>query len=246
MKGSSRASYRVLAATVLVASLVGCGSGQNERSDPAGSDPRADASEPARSVISDPFLAKDLSFFGEARPEAVALPRPPVDLAEAVELSSAVVIAEVTDVVHTRTLVGETPTDVIDMIGVVIQPTETIRGRLPSNSDEVVVEFLAGGSPEEAVKSMRSSIPSGQAVWFLREEDAGTHLREASGNDIIGETTYFVTHLHGGVFVQGETHVVVGPWRESRDASDDVRTVRSYGESFDTLDTLISYLRELE
>ena len=194
-----------------------------------------------------PFEAADLSFFRSTVLVGPLLAPPPRDLHEAVQVATTVVVAEVADVRATRTLVGETEDDQLEMLGVVIRPTEILHGQLAANVDEIVVEFLTAAARADAVAAMRSSLPPGPAVWFLQEADIG----DLQVRDVVTPTEryYGVIHLRAGVFVQGPDRVVAGPWpgdpAEPARASPELRSMRTQAESFATLDDLLAYLRTI-
>jgi hypothetical protein len=95
--------------------------------------------------------------------------------------ASAVVLAEVVDVRATRVIVGEGK-DRIHMAGVVLRPTEVLNGRLNSTSDaRITVEFMMGSeNPSRSVELMKSQLPSGTSLWFLRSkaEEGARHLAD--------------------------------------------------------------------
>jgi hypothetical protein len=220
--------------------LTGCANEPDQRPDPDRPAPVA------------PIQADDLAFFDPTVLPGAALARPPGDLTEAVAASTAVIVAEVVDVRPTRTLAGETDRDTLEVLGVVLRPVEILHGAVPAERGEVVVEFLTATGRDAALASMRSSIPQGEGVWFLQTADIG-QLRELSVDGPAGRDGhyYHVTHLRGGVFVQGEGQVVAGPWPSEPDHprepgerdSSQLPSMATDGERFASLDELIAHLR---
>lgn len=95
----------------------------------------------------------------------------------AVEASDLVVVGEIVDVRPTRVLVGEVPTDKVHMIGLVLDPTDVLKGPLPeADRDAVVIEFIGGSADPAAVDELRDALPRGQSTWLLT-----SHAERAAG-----------------------------------------------------------------
>lgn len=232
-------------AVAAVVALVGCSATDSTRAE--GTAEQATAAAGDQTGERDLFDAEELlAFFGPTQLDAAALPPQPRDIEEAVGASDAVVIAEVVDVQPTRTLVGETERDQLEMIGVVLRPVDTLHGDASVVQGELVVELLSFGDRARALKHMRSSLPTGQAVWILRDADIGD-LTLKPGSDPFGDPNsyYNLTHLESGLFVQGDARVVAGPWGDEPGETSDPPSVESHAESFPTLDQLITYIESI-
>lgn len=167
--------------------------------------------------------------------------------------ASAVVVAEVVDATHTRTISGEESWDQLHMIGVVIRPVEVLRGNLPAEfSQQLVVEFMTSVDPKNSVAELRTRLPEGRSVWFLRskaeevkriEQSAMQSGKELSPSDRARfevEKEFYRLTSSQGLFVQGRQHVV-NPIANPHEAHED--TMLSEGESFDRLGELVAAIR---
>lgn len=138
--------------------------------------------------------------------------------------ATAVVVAEVVEVVKTRVVVGEVPSDRLHTIGITIRPLEVLAGALPEGDrDELTVEFLSGSvDPSDRIAELNSNLPDGQAVWFLRSkaEEIAKHRaylekrgREPSRRELEmfeAEKPFYRVVSSQGLLLQGEHHVI-GP-----------------------------------
>lgn len=198
--------------------------------------------------------ADDLAFFDPTVLAGALLTPPPRDLAEGVDVSTTVLVAEIVDVRATRVLVGETENDRLEMLGLVLRPAEVVHGQLLNQQNEVVVEFLVAIDRDKAIAAMRPALPQGLAVWFLNEADIGELQVVDDEPAAAAEQYYNVIHLQAGVFVQGSGHVVAGPWQgepvEPREPGEavapEVQSMRTEAASFATLDDLVVHLRTLD
>jgi hypothetical protein len=200
-----------------------------------------------------PLRGDGLAFFDPTVLAGALLAPPPDDLEHGIDLSTAVILGTITDVRATRTLVGETENDQLDMLGVVVKPTEIIHGALATGLEEIVVEFATGGDRDTIITAMRSSLPTGAGVWFVREADIGQLRVIGSEVTTPAEPYYNVTDLRAGVLADGDGQVVTGPWRdepaEPREQGEPVspvlQSMKTHAESFATLQDLVTYLRTL-
>lgn len=220
---------------------------------PPATSPTGDASpQPTGSRY---FRAEDLRFFDPVLPPnlcAIALWEPlPEDLADGMASATDVVLAEVVDVRTSRTLVDDNGNAHGAMLGVVLRATEVLRGDLVAGSDEMVVEFAGGKDSDEAVAAMTSSLPTGLAVWFLRETDNQAPSPGGEPGAVAGHY-YQVLHSLAGVLVQGPDHVVAGPLRcpavpQPRTSTPpESPSMVTEAEGFATLDDIVAYLRTLD
>lgn len=91
-------------------------------------------------------------------------------LKEMLGASDAVVVAKVASVDISRTVQGDAVDDVVTYAQVSLEVIRVISGDAPA---VVPLEFLLGATPEQAaadVKTLRQSMPSGSALYFLHEK----------------------------------------------------------------------------
>lgn len=152
----------------------------------------------------DAFHRDDQRFFAAFTYPEAAESEVYETLDEALGSATAVVVAQVTGVRVTR-LVGETPEDALPYMGVSLRPIEVLRGALPpAHTGSLTVEFVA---PAGSVAELRAMLPSGYAVWVLRNKAE----RPARGNGKpvpATERDFYRLVSSQTLFVQGETHVV--------------------------------------
>jgi len=167
----------------------------------SGSPPTATASPAAPGAI-DWYDPRDLEFYRQFRWDAVSLARPPEDLSAAVEQSTAVVLAQIVDVRATRR-VGD---PAIAMSAFVLRPVEVITGRLrPELAGVVEVEFFGLPADPAGLAEMRTSLPKGLALWFLRwlGEPAATVKPGAPSVSGVADLTRYTTVHPTMVFASG-------------------------------------------
>lgn len=167
--------------------------------------------------------------------------------------ASAVVVAEIVDAKHTRTITGEEPWDQLHMIGIVIRPVEVLRGNLPPEfSQQLIVEFMTSVDPKESVADLRATLPEGKSVWFLRskaeevkraEQATAQSGKELSPGDRarfeVEKAFYRLTSSHG-LFIQGPQHVI-NPVAHPHDTNEG--TMLSQGERFAQIGELVAAIR---
>jgi hypothetical protein len=192
---------------------------------PAGSDqnPAVTGARPGDTAGLDVYRAADNRFYLQLVPEGAVLTRPPADVHDAVKEASAVVVAEIADVKLTR-MVADT-----QMVGLVLRSPEVLQGSLKHGTGNVVVEFLFGRPDEasQALSDLKSTLPAGKAVWFLRWQGEQPKVQKPDRpKSTVGDPAlYNVLHMHA-VFVQGQTRVV-SAFTEPEDAAPTVGVAAS-------------------
>ncbi|MEV6401094.1 hypothetical protein AB0M39_41035 [Streptomyces sp. NPDC051907] len=170
----------------------------------------------------------------------------------AAEAASAVVTAEVVGVRTTRVVEGE-GSDRLFMIGVVLRPSEILDGALgDASQQQLTVEFIGGGeAPAAAVEQMKSTLPEGESVWFLRSkaEEGERHLEELKqagktpSPDVVkaieGDRPYYRVVSSQGLFVQ-EGQEVANPIVSEEETSD---AMVVEGEKYDKVTDLADHVR---
>jgi hypothetical protein len=161
-------------------------------------------SEEAASAGSDQRVAEEASFFATIVPSGTASSdiEHYDDLDVAVKTSSVVVVATVSDVFTTRHI-GDEREGGIDYTGVVLRPSEVLRGSLPDeHAQKIVVEFIAVTPAED----LKARLPRGDSIWLLRRkgDSPATPQVEASSS----EGQYYRVISSQGLFIQGNNHVI--------------------------------------
>lgn len=187
----------------------------------------------------------DLAFYRSFRQEGAISVKHFDTLEAGAKAATAVIVAEVTDVRHTRTLRGERADDTVQMIGVVLRPVEILAGELPTeHRARLTVEFLATSAEEaDSISELRAGLPVGQAVWFLhRKGDSLAAPKPGAPPLPPGERQFYRTISPQGMFVQGEGHVEC-PLVEQ--TSDGLRPndMTTQGETYATLSQLVVKVR---
>jgi hypothetical protein len=190
-----RSLIAALSAVVLL-NLVGCGA------KPVPTPPLVAPTSPEATAGIDDYHPADVKFFRRNRIGAGAIE---ADLQgtikEAVQDSTAVVIAEVAGPGPARSFTGEVPSDVVQMTGYHLRIVEMLAGKLPAeHAKELVVEFLGEGPI--------TNLPTGKAVWFLhRKGDPTRHLK--SPPPVPAEERNFYRVISSqGLFLQGKESVI--------------------------------------
>lgn len=126
-------------------------------------------------------------------------------LTAATQAASVVVVAEVTGVRKGSVSVGETSNDKVRRIAIDIHPVATIKGSLTDGHQEKVsLERLAGGDAERSIEHMRSTLPDGLSVWFLRNLDDYTRrMKGRAPTDEEKERPTYRLISSQGLYVQG-------------------------------------------
>lgn len=213
--------------------------------------------------IADTYRAGDIAFFGGERSGggAVSEVEHYDSIESAAKAASAVIVAEVIDVRHTRTVYGEERSwDRFHMVGLVLRPVEVLRGDVPDEfAQELTVEFMhtvgppGTSDPGDVVQRQKASLPEGRSVWFLRSKaEEGERLKAylaKQGKDLTkqelammeAEKPYYRLTSSHGLFVQGEHHVV-NPVAFDDEAT--ANTMLSDVESYRKLSELIAAIRD--
>jgi hypothetical protein len=191
-----------LVALAGISTLAACAGDESASSDRR---PAATAARPGDATGLDVYRAADSQFYLRLVPEGAVLTRPPANLNEAVKEASAVVVAEIADIKLTR-IVADT-----QMVGLVLRSPEVLQGSLKHGTGDVVIEFLFGRPDEasQALSGMKSSLPAGKAVWFLRWQGEPPKVQKTDRpkSTVGNPDLYNVLHLHA-VFLQGQNGVV--------------------------------------
>lgn len=172
-------------------------------------------------------------------------------LEKATRSVGAVAVAEVVDVRFFGTEVGDAgaPDDKVAYAEIELRPIELLNGELADKYRERLsfIHVIGGGDPEREVEVMRSHLPDGPAVWFLRNRADFTRQlkgREPRPEEVEGPPFWIATSL--GVFIQGEEHVenpLMGngteenPWRPP---------MVEEAASYDRLSELVEHLRGID
>lgn len=213
--------------------------------------------------IADTYRAGDIAFFGGERSGggAVSEVEHYDSIESAAKAASAVIVAEVIDVRHTRTVYGEERSwDRFHMVGLVLRPVEVLRGDVPDElAQELTVEFMHTvgppdtSDPRDVVERQKASLPEGRSVWFLRSKaeegerlkaylaKEGKELTEQEIAMMEAEKPYYRLTSSHGLFVQGEHHVV-NPVAFHQEAT--ANTMLADGESYRKLSELIAAIRD--
>lgn len=224
--GSPR--LRSMASVALVAGLLGCGA-----TPPESAVPRPSVSGGASSAS---------AFYGHFVPgPAAELPREPASLADAADLSTAVVRAAVGEV-----RVGRTVGD-LHMVVVRLRPEKVLHGALQEHLGQVVdVELPGAFAPDDVtplVDSLQRDTPMESAVWFLRwqgEPPAAIKPGGPTVDPVADFTLYSLVHWNAGVFVQGPNGVESAVAQRSSDMSGGSPSARREAESLGSLEELIA------
>lgn len=153
----------------------------------------------------DTYLPADDSFYAFLRlPGALSI-RPPATLETGSKSATAVVLASVEGVRKTRDMPTDGQQDDRAIkVGVVLKVTEVLKGKLATSAPDPVVEFYL--TDESDLDVWKSTLPKGQAVWFLEwlgenRVDLGKSTSE------LDKTLYGLISMQG-VLTQGKTSVV--------------------------------------
>ena len=146
-------------------------------------------------------------------------------LAEGVRDATAVVVAEVVDVVGLDRPGNAAQGDRFRNLGIVLRVHDVVTGALPDS--EITVVFFADDRAG-LVEGMRAARPAGLAVWFVRPRSDKT---DTSG--------MFVTSSFQGLFVQGRDHVVSPRDPGERD------NMAAEGRRYARLSQLVAHIRTL-
>ncbi|WP_203706340.1 hypothetical protein [Asanoa iriomotensis] len=94
------------------------------------------------------------------------------NLEEGKQASTAVIIAQVVDIVSISLPAGDATT-----LGVVLQPTDVVAGALPDESAHRLTVALPAGSTtdEEQLAKLRRRLPAQPGLWFLRQANDSFH-----------------------------------------------------------------------
>lgn len=177
----------IVGALLVVAPLAGCAADEPETAAPESRVPSA--------AELDNYRPGDLAFFNELKLHGALTFAPPADLAVAARQSTAVVVADVVDVRHTRTIVGDTPSDQVPKIGVVLRPVEVLHGKLRPELAEVVVEFIL---PEGNLANEVAAFAQGadRVVGAVADDDVmpGRRTMQTDG-ERFGKLSELVAHV---------------------------------------------------
>lgn len=177
---------------------------------PASTQPSVAYSRPTflegRNATLDVFRSSDLAFFERLTPRGAIVAKPQASLRVLSSESSVTVVASVVDV-RASAVAASTP-----ILEIVLRPERIIKGQLQAASDVIRVPALGfgDGTAQEQVTALRTSLPQGQSVWFLRwQGNVGLPTKpNAPTFQVPSEPDlYALTHAYG-VLVQGATHVV--------------------------------------
>lgn len=173
----------------------------------------------------------------------------------AAQSASVTVVAEVADV-RLSHWVGP-PKDRIPMIAVAIEPADVLVGELPDEfSDDLSILFPADErDPDGSIESLRSVLPEGQAVWFLRsgeervaraeryQEESDQEVPEYAREIQEIERKMYVLISPKGLLVQGEQGVVSPVSGREEDGSDLSGDLPADAATYATLSKLVDRLR---
>jgi len=236
-----RASRKAIVAAGLAASLAGalaaCGGAGRPQAAPAGD---LDTHHPG-----------DVDFFSRLAPRNALLAPSPQGLREGVEQSHVVLVGEVVDVRPTRT-VGE-PGAQASYMGIVVKPTEILRGKPAAETPEVIVEFMASPTADDTdpVATARKSLPQGKALWFLHwKGELPKWAKPKPGAPPISQESkqyYSLVHLRGGLALQGEDGVVAPTAEdEPSGAESGPSNLKSEINTYRKMSELVAAIREIE
>jgi len=178
--------------------------------------PQLDAYDPANQT-----------FFAALRPggQAGSVLRPPGTLRALRDRSTVVVVASVIDVQSG----GSGPGASTPLVIVTLKPNVVLHGALVAAGQPIKVPFLGGG--DSPVQALRSHLPTGQSLWFLRWQGSPPLVSKPGAPSAVPAPPdeYALTHAYA-VLTQGPEHVDT-PLVEA-DAPDDgfvaeVRRMRS-------------------
>ena len=198
--GITRAGLVTALALPLILGTGGCGESRKQG--------RPQTSAPAAVESLDVYRPGDVEFFSRFQMHGALLLEPPASVADAAKGTRAVVVARVADVRVTRTIGAGVEAQ--PMVGVVLDVSEVVHGKLKGDLDETVVEFAGDQtSPEDPVKELRAGLPQGEAVWFLHLKGDGAEPKPDARPISAEERKYYrLLHLDGGLLVQGPEGVV--------------------------------------
>lgn len=199
------------AGAVTLALLAGCGQSSDDPSDEAAAEPPSSVSVP------DGATPAGYSAFLETLDSGLVAD----DLADMTARSSAVIVGRVTSVEAGR--VVETEVGDAYYADVLVSVDEQLKGSLrpegQTDAGEAHMEFYVGFDPE-VLDSLTAALPSGEAVWFLQDEDTFLALAAEDGLRPKPEyeaqrepnPAYSPTDLEAGVVVEDEDGTVGFPF----------------------------------
>ena len=161
----------------------------------------------------DTYRPSAQEFFSRFRlPGAIYL-APPRSLAEASRSARAVVVARVLDVRESRIVRGDSASDNVLVVALVLEAVEVLKGKLDDQTRTLSIDFpVATGDPTsfpEAVAQFRQELPVGLSVWFVRHAGDPLPGMKAKSPEPASDTPGQYTLLSlEGVFVQGPTSVI--------------------------------------
>ncbi len=154
--------------------------------------PQLDAYDPA-----------DEAFFAALRPggQGASVLRPPATLRALRDRSTVVVVASVIDVQSGGSAGGPTP-----LVMVTLKPNDVLHGGLVVPGQPIKVPFI--GTGDAAVQTLRSQLPAGQSLWFLRWRGSPPLVSKPGAPSAVPAPTdeYALTHAYA-VLAQGPEHV---------------------------------------
>ncbi len=130
----------------------------------------------------DTYRPGDLAFYSKFEYDESKLERGYKGIADATSAASAVVLAKATDVRITRTITEENG-DQLHMVGVALQPSEVIRGRLSDSAGRELVVVLGSETNvdrDQLLERYRADLPAGEALWFVNSVSDTVDKRLAS------------------------------------------------------------------
>lgn len=195
-----------LTAMVVVPVIAGCATSPGPAAPTAavaGSPTQVRAMNPAPLDL-DTYLSTDDSFYSFLRLPGAVMVRPPATLEAGAKSATAVVLATVEDVRKTRDIPADGQYDAAIKVGVVLKITEVLKGKLVPTAPNPVVEFVM--TDESDLELWRSTLPKGQAVWFL-EWLGENRLEPGKSTSEVDKRLYGLISMQG-VLTQGKTSVV--------------------------------------
>jgi hypothetical protein len=194
--------------------LSGCGGGPAVQ--PVVADAEATTppdSEPSEPGVDNTYYPKQIKFLEKfKRGDSEEGPPPPTSLAQSIEYSTVVLVAEIADVVNEGVIDAEGDPDSLISASIILKPIKVLKGQLQPELDKVTVGFVAASTIDEPdpIASLRAQLPvTGPAIWMLRWAAArGPSTMGTTAAPTNMELTRYVWVHRSTIFAQGPDKVI--------------------------------------